>query len=131
MRALGLPPEDYAIFGSVPMLAYGLVTEVGDVDILATGSAWQEAQKLGVLEVAHGGDHIVQVSPELAIFGGWLGLDVEGIVGRSSLKDSLPIAHLNDVVAYKRLLNRPKDRAHLKLLEPYLAQQSITDDKNA
>ena len=122
VRALHLPPKDYAVFGSVPMLAHGLIAEVGDIDILATGSAWQAAKKLGALKSASGGDQIIQVSHELAIFDGWLGLDVEGIIERSSLQDDLPIACLNDVVAYKRLLNRPKDRAHLKLLEPYLAQ---------
>jgi len=130
VRALALPPEDYAVFGSAPILAYGLISEVGDIDILATGSAWQAAQKLGTPKVAPGGDRVIQLSSELAIFDGWLGLDVAEILARSSPKDGLPIAQLDDVAAYKRLLNRPKDRAHLKLLEPYLAQRSVTDCKN-
>lgn len=116
VRALNLPLGDYAIFGSAPMLAHGLITEVGDIDILATGSAWQAAQKLGASKVAPGGDRIIQLSPKLAIFDGWLGLDVEGVIARSSPQDGLPTARLEDVAAYKRLLNRPKDRGHLKLL---------------
>lgn len=122
VRALGLPPKDYAIFGSAPMLAYGLIAEVGDIDILATGSAWQAAQKLSAPKVAPGGDRIIQLSPELTIFDGWLSLDVEAIIERSSPQDGLPIAQLKDVAAYKRLLGRPRDRVHLRLLEPYLAR---------
>ena len=102
------------------MLAHGLVAEVGDIDLLATGSAWQKAQKLARPKPAPSGDAMVQLTPEVAIFDGWLGLDVDAIISRAEVWDGLPLARLEDVAVYKRLLNRPKDRAHLNLLEPYL-----------
>ena len=124
VRALELPLGEYVIFGSAPMLAYGLVSEVGDIDLLATGSAWQKAQKLAPPKTAPGGDRIIQLTPELAVFDGWLGLNVSAVISRAEVWDGLPLAQLIDVAAYKRLLNRPKDSAHLELLEPYLARKT-------
>ncbi len=122
MRALGLPAEDYAIFGSAPLLAHGLIAEVGDIDIVATRSAWQLAQKLGSPAPAPGGDRVVHLAPDIDIYDGWLGLDAEAIIRRAELLDGLPVAHLSDVAAYKRLLDRPKDRLHLKLIEAHFAR---------
>lgn len=124
VRALELSLGAYVIFGSAPLLAHGLVSTIGDIDLLATGAAWQKAQRLASPKAAPGGDLIVQLTPELAVFNGWLGLDADAIISRAVVWDSLPLAKLGDVAAYKRRLNRPKDRAHLKLLEPYLTKPS-------
>lgn len=123
MRALGLPLDAYAVFGSAPLLAHGLVAEVGDMDILAVGSAWQIARELASPTRASGGDWVVRVGPDLEIYSGWLGLDVNAIICRAELTDGLPVARLEDVAAYKRLLNRPKDRLHLSLIAAHLARR--------
>ena len=129
VRALELPQNEYVVFGSAPLLAHGLVTDIGDIDLLATGAAWQKAQKLALPKTAPGGDLIVQLTPEVAIFDGWLGLDTDAVIRRAEMWDGLPLAQLADVAAYKRLLDRPKDdrpknRMHLELLEPYLPKPS-------
>ena len=116
---MGLPLDGYAIFGSAPLLAHGLITEVGDVDILAVGSAWQLARELAFPVRASGGDGVAWLETGLEIYNGWLGLDVAAIVHCGDLIDGLPIAHLDDVTAHRRLRNRPKDRLHLKLLGAY------------
>ena len=117
VRALELPRNEYVVFGSAPLLAHGLITSIGDIDLLATGAAWQKAQGLALPKTALGGDLIVQLTPEVAVFDGWLWLDTDAVIRRAELWDGLPLAQLADVAAYKRLLNRPKDRAHLELLE--------------
>lgn len=124
VRALELPVGDYAVFGSAPLLARGLVAEVGDIDLLATRSAWQRACLLGTPETAPGGDQVVRLGSDIDIFDGWLGLDVDAIISRAETVDGLPIAHLCDVALYKRLLDRPKDRAHLELLEAFSTTES-------
>ncbi len=129
VRALELPQNEYVVFGSAPLLAHGLVTDIGDIDLLATGAAWQKAQTLALPKTAPGGDLIVQLTPELAIFDGWLGLDTDAVIRRAEMWNGLPLAQLADVAAYKRLLDRPKDdrpkdRMHLELLEPYLPKPS-------
>lgn len=121
---LELPAGDYVIFGSAPLLARGIIAEVGDIDLLATRSAWQRACLLGTPETAPGGDRIICIDSGIDIFGGWLGLDVDAVIGRAETIDGLPIAHLSDVAAYKHLLDRPKDRAHLELLEAFTTTDS-------
>ena len=116
VRALELPVTDYVIFGSAPLLAHGLVAQIGDIDLLARRSAWAQALKFSQPERAPNGDSVIHASPALDIYNGWLGLDVDGIIRRSALIDGLPIAALSDVAVYKRILGRPKDRAHLELL---------------
>ncbi len=57
------------------------------------------------------------------IYGGWLGLDIDAIICRAKVIDALPTTPPSDVAAYKRLLNRPKARVHLELIETYFAAQ--------
>ncbi len=119
VESLALPSRDYAVFGSGPLLAHGLVTQVRDVDILARGAAWERAKTLGAPQRAPGGDERVRLRGA-EIFNGWLGLDVDAVVDGAELTHGLPFARLTDVVAFKKRLNRPKDEAHLRLLEGFL-----------
>ena len=105
MRALGLPPNAYAVFGSAPLLAHGLIAEVGNIDILAAGSAWRLAQELASPVRAPDGDRVVRLGTDLELYNGWLGLDVDASVRRAELIDGLPIARPDDVATYKHLPN--------------------------
>ena len=119
VESLALPSPDYAVFGSGPLLAHGLVASVNDVNILARGAARERAKDLGTPQRAPGGDERVRLE-DTEIFNGWLGLDVDAVIDGAELTNGLPFARLTDVVAFKKRLNRPKDEAHLRLLESYL-----------
>ena len=41
LRALELPAEDYAVFGSGPLAVRGLIEHIGDLDVVARGPAWR------------------------------------------------------------------------------------------
>lgn len=119
VRALELPADHFVLFGSAPLLAHGLITEVGDIDLLAAGPAWQRAVALAAPAAptrAPGGDQRVRLADGTEVYDGWLGLDVQAILRRAERRDGLPVARLSDVARYKRLLDRPKDRAHLALM---------------
>lgn len=120
VRALGLPVGDpiidYVVFGSAPLLAHGLLERVSDLDLLARGAAWDRARSLGEPQRAPQGDLLVRLPNGIEVFNGWLGLELDAIFARAALIDGLPIAHLDDVAHYKRLLGRPKDVAHLRLM---------------
>ncbi len=120
VSALCLPPQDYAVFGSGPLLAHGLVEHVGDVDLLARGAAWLKATTLGSLETAPDGDRIIRLADGVDVFDGWLDMDTDAIIDRAVLINGLPFASLHDVLAFKRKLNRPKDVEHVRRLEGYL-----------
>jgi hypothetical protein len=40
LREFDLPEGDYAVFGSTPLVACGLLREVHDLDVVARGAAW-------------------------------------------------------------------------------------------
>ena len=119
VESLKLPPRDYTVFGSGPLLAHGLVTSVNDVDILARGAAWERAKELERAQRAPGGDAVVRLRG-VEIFSGWLGFDVDAIVEGAELVNGLPFARLADVRAFKKKLGRPKDVEHIRLIEAYL-----------
>ena len=121
VAALRLPAGDYAVFGSGPILAHGLIKSVNDVDVLARGVAWEAARGLGAVVDGEMGDPVVRLGGgEVEIFGGWLGMDTDGVIDGAETVWDLPFARLEDVLAFKRLLGRPKDREHARLIESYL-----------
>ena len=121
VAALRLPAGDYAVFGSGPILAHGLVRSVNDVDVLARGAAWETARGLGAVVDGEMGDPVVRLGGgEVEIFGGWLGMDADGIIDGAETVWGLPFARLEDVLQFKRLLARPKDREHARLIKSYL-----------
>jgi hypothetical protein len=125
LRELDLPEGDYALFGSAPLVACGLLREVHDLDVVARGAAWDRARELGAVRTAPQGDPVVWLEGgALEIFGGWLGWDIDALIDDAKIIDGLPFARLEDVLAFKRSYGRPKDIAHVRLIEDYLRQRS-------
>jgi|SRR5215208_109013 hypothetical protein len=125
LRELDLPEGDYALFGSAPLVACGLLREVHDLDVVARGAAWDRARELGAVRTAPQGDPVVWLEGgALEIFGGWLGWDIDALIDDAKIIDGLPFARLEDVLAFKRSYGRPKDIAHVHLIEDYLRQRS-------
>lgn len=121
LRSLDLPPGDYAVFGSGPLLVRGIVDRAGDLDVICRGAAWEAAQRLGPAAEQDG-------VPVVSLFGGavtlgtrWAigGFDIAHLIETAEVIDGIPFVRLEHVVAYKRLANRPKDREHLRLLEEW------------
>ena len=109
-------PGYYAVFGSGPLLAHGLIEFVNDVDVPACGTAWEAAP--GAASSGEMEDAVVRLGGgEVEIFGGWLGMDADEIIDGAETVWGLPFARLEDVLAFKRLLGRPKDREHARLVK--------------
>lgn len=120
---LRLPAGDFALHGSGPLLAYGLVEEINDLDIVSRGAAWRYALTLAPAE--HGRlDDVVRPLPGVEIFNGWLGDDADELIDGSRPVGDLPCVSLDAVLAFKRRLARPKDEAHIRLIEHYLRDRS-------
>lgn len=122
VRSLKLPTNDHVLFGSLPLLAHGLIESVNDVDVLARSSAWEHAQTLGKAEVAPMGEWRVSLG-DIEIYNAWLGMDVDAIINRAILLNGLPYADLRDVLAFKQKLTRPKDVEHIKKIVAFLEAQ--------
>jgi hypothetical protein len=120
---LGLPEGDFALHGSAPLLAHGLLKEVNDLDIVARGAGWRSALALAPAERGHQ-DDVVRPLPGVEIFNGWLGADADQLIDEAELVAGLPCVRLQAVLAFKRRLGRPKDRAHIELIEEHFARSS-------
>jgi hypothetical protein len=122
VAGLGLPVGDFALHGSAPMLAHGLIDEVNDVDIVARGRAWKRATELAPMAAGRQ-DDVVRPVPGVEIFDGWLGDDADTLVDQSAIVNGLPCVTLQAVLSFKRRLQRPKDAEHIRLIERYLAER--------
>ena len=119
LRELRLSEEHYALFGSGPLLARGWIDEVGDLDVLARGSAWSRAIELG--ELVHLEDHdvdVVTVGSHITVGTRWaIGeFDTDRLIDEAEQVAGIPCVRLEHIIAYKRLADRPKDRWHLEVI---------------
>jgi hypothetical protein len=125
LQGLDLPEGDYAIFGSGPLVAHGLLREVHDLDVVARAAAWDRSKGLGPVRTAPEGDPVVWLEGgAIEVFAGWLGWDIDALIDDAEIIDGLPFARLEDVLAFKRSYGHPKDIAHVRLIEDYLRETS-------
>jgi hypothetical protein len=123
---LHLDRRDFVIFGSGPLLAHGLRSDIRDLDIVARGPTWQRASRYGCpgigsvngAPMALFWDGLIQFSL------GWISADwdADELIDRAEIIQGLPFAGLADVLAYKRVLLRPKDHPDITALRQALRQ---------
>ncbi|MCP3973990.1 MAG: hypothetical protein GY720_05800 [bacterium] len=117
--ALNLPPHDYALFGSGPLLVRGWISEVGDLDVLARGAAWEQVLQSGRLVHLDAFDvDVVLIGEHISVGTRWgIGhFDVNQLIDDAELIKGIPCVRLDHVAAYKRIAGRPKDDAHLQII---------------
>ncbi len=124
LRSLNLPTHDYVILGSAPLFAHGLIPSLEhDVDVVARNAAWKAACSIMSSVRGAKGDLVVRLFDGMVeIFDGWSPMqwDIDEIIECADIIDGLPFARLEYVLEFKRVLNRPKDQVHIRLIEPYL-----------
>jgi hypothetical protein len=120
LTSLQLDPENFAIAGSGPLFARGWIDDPGDLDIVARGSAWDAAAKLGKVVPAPYSDvqHVTLFDGDIDILNGWFPerWPVDHIIDEADLICGLRFARLDVVVATKRMLARPRDLIHLRVI---------------
>ncbi|WP_367135944.1 hypothetical protein [Saccharothrix sp. HUAS TT1] len=101
------------------MWAHGLKERIADLDVVAWGSAWATARRLGAVEAAP-----YQGCRAVHLFGGaievldrwfphWFAQ--EDLFGRTELISGLSFVNVEDTLAWKRRLRRQKDLADVAL----------------
>ncbi len=117
LRAIELPPDSYAVFGSGPLAIRGLIVEVGDLDVVVRQVAWERVKDQG--EVTMHGDHAtVDLGNGLTFGRSWAygDFDIAQLIATAEMIEGLPFVRLESVVEYKLIAARPKDLRHLELL---------------
>jgi hypothetical protein len=125
LRSLDLPPEDFAVFGSGPLLVRGIIDRAGDLDVICRRAVWQMVQGLGPT-IEQDGVPVLSLFDGLVTFGTrWAigDFDVDRLIDTAEMIDGLPFVAIEHVVAYKRLAGRPKDQDHLRRLEEHQSKR--------
>ncbi|MFE0772358.1 hypothetical protein [Streptomyces sp. NPDC058861] len=118
LRELDLPSGDLVIAGSAPLFIRGLRDRMSDLDVVARGEALRRALLLGEARPApfDSAVSIRLMGGRLEIADAWftsLFGDVEELFERAETIGGLRFLTLSDTEAWKRRLDRPKDRIDL------------------
>jgi hypothetical protein len=131
LRSLDLPMGDYAVFGSGPLIARGIIEATNDLDVISRGEAWTRAQSRGELVLLPDGDTIVSCFDGAVTVGrSWAygDFDIDELINTAELIEGTPFVRLEHVVRYKEIAARPKDVAHLALLKAHQGGTSPIDE---
>lgn len=116
----GLDLADMVIFGSGPLLARGLRSEIGDLDIVARGRTWELVRQYGEPAIGEiNGAPIFQFCDgRIQFSAGWVSeaWQADELIDRAEVIHGFRFARLEDVLAYKELLSRPKDQPDIDIL---------------
>lgn len=124
LLSLNLPTADYAIFGSGPMFPVGLKKNISDLDLIAKGEAWHQVQTLGKIQTPFADGHqVVKLfDGEIEVFHGWGPGDwnINELINSAEIYEGIRFVRLESVLAWKKLLSRPKDIPDIQKIEDYL-----------
>jgi hypothetical protein len=124
LKALDLPAEDFAVHGSGPLLAAGLRSDIGDVDVVARGRAWEKATETGVMGRSKiKGDPVANFwGGRIEVFSTWVteGEDVSTMIDEAITVDGIRFVGLERVLRYKQFLRRSKDLPDIHAIEAYI-----------
>lgn len=120
---LDLPAGDWALFGSGPLLLRGWIETTGDLDVITRGAAWAAAVAAGTVSVLPDGNEIVDLGAGVTAGRSWMygDVDIDELIDTAEPIAGIPCVGLAHVITYKRAANRPKDRAHLDVIELHTA----------
>lgn len=121
LRSLRLPENDYAVFGSGPLIVRGIVPPSNDLDVICRASAWKKVKEIGSLQFDD--DYhleIVTLFEEQVTFGNkWAigDFEIEKLIDDAELIDGLPFVRLEHVIEYKLVRASEKDLQHIEALK--------------
>ena len=137
LEELNLPKDQFAVFGSGPMVVRGM-REAGDLDLIVTDKLWQELQDRGhkVMKetwhemeqadgkkIDHYREYVVLVpAPDIEVFNEWpfVLASADELVAESEMIDGVPFVALERVIEWKTGFNRPKDCKDVEMIREFL-----------
>lgn len=125
MKSLGLPPDDFAVFGSGPMVIRGM-REPHDLDVLARGEAWEICKsKSKPPKAVSGGELCKFFNDDIEIFSSWAPgeWDVDELIDTAEIFEGIRYVRLEHVLEWKRRMGREKDLKDIAMIEEYLKGQ--------
>ncbi|MCL8016554.1 hypothetical protein [Streptomyces sp. AS02] len=129
LSTLNLPPTDYVVAGSGPLLAHGLRREISDLDIVARGEAWRIALKVAdpVATPSGHGRMVLLFDGGIEVFDRWLpgSREPDEMIEGAEWVQGFPFCPLREVLAWKERLGRQKDQEDVKLIRNHLRHPGV------
>jgi len=126
LLSLHLPHEDFAVAGSGPLFARGLIDKLGDVDVIARRGAWKIAVEHGCPSPApyYAVQMVELFDKNVQILDGWFPTiwNVDDLIDGADLIDSVRFVSLEVVRRTKETMGRPGDIVHLQVIDKYLSR---------
>lgn len=123
IRELKWPKNSYVIVGGGALVALGLIAWDEDIDITVSRElfdslkavGWRQEPMQDMIVVKHG---IYDVGTR---FGDWA---LEQLLEDALWIQDIPFINLTKLKAWKAAMGRPKDLAHVRIIEDYLSKPS-------
>ncbi len=120
VKELDLPKGKYALFGSAPLGIRNL-RECHDIDIIVTEDLWKiMSDKNWENSVAASGCSYLK-SGEIELFRDWAPGEwhIDDLINQAEIIDGLPFVRLEEVLKWKKIINREKDRRDIEIIESF------------
>ena len=132
LKALNLPEDEFAVFGSGPMAIRG-IRKAGDLDLIVTQKVWDDLVKQGYQVVRETWQitdadgkvrdyprELIQIG-EIEIWRKWsfLADSAEELIRDAEIFGGIRFVKLDKVIRWKRNFNREKDKADITLVEDW------------
>ena len=128
IKSLRLPQGKYVVFGGSALEGYG-IRKSGDIDIAVTEDIYADLKNKGWKEIkrSDGRKVLEQDRFEIAINFqcGNYKISTNKLIKTATIIKGVPFADLNEIITFKKALNRDKDKLDIKLIQQYL--ESRTD----
>jgi len=122
LKAIGLPPDDFAVFGSGPLAARGL-RDVSDLDIVARGEAWEKAKRFGTPGQTQSGDaSFFFADGKIEICDRWgpVEWNTDQLIDTADAIDDVRFVKIEIVMQDKIKRGREKDLKDVELIGRYM-----------
>lgn len=94
-----LPKNDYAIFGSAPLVVVGIIKSVNDLDVIIRPSSWPFNNE---------GEYRTEY---IEFFDNWPGFDIDDLIDNHTFEyNGILFVEPKKVLEYKKRMSREKDK---------------------
>lgn len=120
LKDLGLPEDQYAVSGSGPLAVRG-IRDVHDLDIIVKPELWEYLCRQYNKE----NDRLIKIG-NIDIYREWKPYfrDVDALISDADLIDEIRFIRFDDILKWKKAMNKPKDREDVRLIEEYTKKQN-------
>ena len=124
LKDLNISIGEYAIFGGGPMAAKNL-RDSHDLDIIVSNKIWKEYRKKPEWKLTkftiNGKVREILENNRIELSNGWGSgeWDINKLIKESEIIDGLPFVRLKEVLKWKKISNRDKDKKDIEILEKY------------